>query len=487
MALQLFANIDRNKMISGLVVSATNLTERPAPQLVAGDKVSFDIFLTSKSGILDIQTYSIQRLALGALNATPTGGTYKIDYGGGSDSTLNFDATAQAFADAINANAPTVPSPVTGTQVAPFTYIIDFGANGTCALPTIESSLTPSSSVSVQRLITGDSSTKEKWLVRLYQDPIALVDTWTNIEPTTGQKGIRGALNLGTEGIFDLLDSNTSASTTMELELTDSAGNLQTIFQSPVTVFSQVIGEAIAGVIPAPQGIPTTATTFLNSFPSPTFAGDVTIEGSILGEADFDGEVTFQDSVTFQGDITGIDTSDVSGLSDALALKADLSSPTFTGTSTFSKITTGEIQCLTTGPLPADASPIHYDATEHRFRDYDEDPQNLMVIKKLNGKNGARVGVNIPVGQNPKCAFHVNYGGSSDGLPREALRVTGGAMFNEWVRIGHFTDAERDALTTPTNGTIIYNDEHHEFQAYIGGAQGTASKWQAFTMQNVST
>ena len=232
-----------------------------------------------------------------------------------------------------------------------------------------------------------------------------------------------------------------------------------------------------------PSALPASAITFLNTFPNPTFVNDViisggaelqvgsfvvdsstgnitsdvAIEGDITGEVGFDGEVTFQDTVTFQGDIV-------------------------TGTSTISRITTGEIQCPRSGNLPTDASPIKYDAAEHRFRDYDEDPQNLMVIKKLNGKNGARVGINVPASQDPKCALHVSYGGSSDGLPREALRVTGGAMFNEWVRIGHFTDTERNALTTPTNGTVIYNEDHDELQVYIGGAQGSQSKWQAISV-----
>jgi len=308
MALSLTGNIDRNTMLSGLVVSTTNLTERIAPQLVAGDKVSIDVFLTSSDGVLDIQQYAVQRLGLGVLNSKPTGGTYEIDYGGTSKSTLAFDASAQSFADAIEANAPSVPTPVTGTEIAPFTYIIQFGSNGTCSLPTINSStLTPSSTVSVQRLITGDSSTKERWIVRLYENPLALIDgSWTNIEPVAGRKGIRGALNLGTQGIFDLLDGNASTSVTMELELTDTDGNLQTIFQSPCIVFSQVIGESISGVIPTPSGIPAEATTFLNSFPNPEIVGDLDIQGGlqVFGDVTFEESVDFEKGAEFKDDVT---------------------------------------------------------------------------------------------------------------------------------------------------------------------------------------
>jgi len=338
MALSITGNIDRNTMLSGLVVSTTNLTERIAPQLVAGDKVSLDVFLTSSDGVVDIQQYAVQRLGLGVLNSKPTGGTYEIDYGGTSKSTLAFDASAQSFADAIAANAPTVPTPVTGTEIAPFTYIIQFGSNGTCSLPTINSStLTPSSTVSVQRLITGDSSTKERWIVRLYENPLALIDgSWTNIEPVTGRKGIRGSLNLGTQGIFDLLDGKQSAPVTMELELTDSAGNLQTIFQSPCTVFSQVIGESISGVIPAPSGIPSEATTFLNSFPNPEIVGDLDIQGGlqVFGDVTLEESVDFEKGAEFKDDVevTGggklkvgaleVDSTDGS-ISDKLTIKAN--------------------------------------------------------------------------------------------------------------------------------------------------------------------
>jgi len=181
-------------------------------------------------------------------------------------------------------------------------------------------------------------------------------------------------------------------------------------------------------------------------------------------------------------------TSDIADNAQAINVKADKSNSTLTGTTTVTKLVTGEIQCPTSGTLPTDASPINYDATEHRFRDYDESPSNLMVIKKINYVSGARVGINIPANQNPKVALHIAYGGSSNGLVREALRVSGGAFFNEWVRIGHYTDSERDNnIANPTNGTIIYNIDHHEFQGYIGGGQGSASRWQAFTMQNVST
>ena len=39
MGLQIFGNLDRNTVTSGLVLSATNLNQKAAPNLVAGDIV----------------------------------------------------------------------------------------------------------------------------------------------------------------------------------------------------------------------------------------------------------------------------------------------------------------------------------------------------------------------------------------------------------------------------------------------------------------
>ena len=97
MALQIFSNLDRTTLSSGLVVSTTNLTEKATPQLVAGDKVSIDVFLTSKSGIVDIQAFSVQRLALGLLNGKPESGDFNLDFSGGGDVDLDFDCSASSF------------------------------------------------------------------------------------------------------------------------------------------------------------------------------------------------------------------------------------------------------------------------------------------------------------------------------------------------------------------------------------------------------
>lgn len=169
-----------------------------------------------------------------------------------------------------------------------------------------------------------------------------------------------------------------------------------------------------------------------------------------------------------------------------ISSKADIASPTFTGTATASTIKTREIQCF--GTTTGSAEPINYDSNEHRFRDYDASPTNLLVIEKIDGYTGARVGINKEPSSSNAVALHIVAGKNSSTDEKDlGLKVTGGgAFFEKFLRVGHYTDTERDAINNPTNGTVIYNETHHEFQGYIGGGGGTAG-WKKFTMSNVST
>ena len=154
------------------------------------------------------------------------------------------------------------------------------------------------------------------------------------------------------------------------------------------------------------------------------------------------------------------------------------------GSVTSNKIITKEIQCEVGSAVGtgADAQPINYDAKEHRFRDFDAQPTNLMVISKFNGHTGARIGINKEPSSSNAVALHVVAGkNASTNVEDLALKVIGGAFFDDFIRIGHYTDATRP--TSPTNGTVIYNQQHHEYQGFVGGGTG----WQKFNMSAVST
>lgn len=238
MGLSIYANIDAVSLGTARVQSASDLRPRNFKQLSAGDQTVVDVFLTGQDGLQNIQDYPTRRLGIGALNARPTGGTWDL----GAQTGLAYNISDTALDTAITAEV----AACTVTELASFVYKVVFDANGAQSIPAVDATgLAPSSTVNIQRLVTGDASTREQWLIRIFQNPIALIDSsWTNISGN----GIRGALNLGTEGIYSLLGDSTSVTTNIELELTDTNGDIQTIFQVPITITSEVIGPGVSGV-----------------------------------------------------------------------------------------------------------------------------------------------------------------------------------------------------------------------------------------------
>ena len=150
------------------------------------------------------------------------------------------------------------------------------------------------------------------------------------------------------------------------------------------------------------------------------------------------------------------------------------------------QVVTSKILCEGAGGHST-AQPITYDSKEHRFRDYDgstNGPTNMLVVNKFDGYTGARVGINKDPSASNNVALHVVAGkNSSTNAEDLGLKVVGGSFFEDFIRVGHYTDTTRGQISNPTNGTIIYNSQHHEFQGYVGGGTG----WQKFNMGAVSS
>lgn len=239
MGLQIYGNIDAGNLLTGKVQSVNNLTATGIKNLVAGDGLEVELFLTSQSGLVNIQDYSV-RLAIGDLNARPTGGTWVL----GSSTNLAYNINETDLGTAIASEA----SANTTTELSPFVYKTVFTANGSQTIPTIDATgLTPSSTVSITKLVTGDGSTQEQWLTRIFRNPIALQDTWQNFTKARVGAGVNGVLGLGTPEIYSQFSSTvTSFESTMELEITDTDGNSITIFQIPVTIGGETIGAGIS-------------------------------------------------------------------------------------------------------------------------------------------------------------------------------------------------------------------------------------------------
>lgn len=151
-----------------------------------------------------------------------------------------------------------------------------------------------------------------------------------------------------------------------------------------------------------------------------------------------------EDTKAQWGQITGTLTTQ-SDLVSALNSKADTSNPTFIGNVTAPTLTTSEVQAVS-------GEAIEYDAIEHRFRDEDEQPNNLLVIKKENGIPIGKVGINH---NNPKVALHVVGGhAAGGGIDDEALRVVGSALFTSDNATGLVVAMDTDN-TASTSDPII--------------------------------
>lgn len=150
------------------------------------------------------------------------------------------------------------------------------------------------------------------------------------------------------------------------------------------------------------------------------------------------------------------------------------------------QVVTSKILCEGAGGHST-AQPITYDSKEHRFRDYDgstNGPTNMLVVNKFDGYTGARVGINKDPSASNNVALHVVAGkNSSTNAEDLGLKVVGGSFFEDFIRVGHYTDTTRGQISNPTNGTVIYNSQWHEFQGYVGGGTG----WQKFNMGAVSS
>ena len=254
MGQNLFINFDSETLTNSRCRAADDLRSKKFSPFVAGDSLVFDLFLTGTEGLLNIQDYPVVRMGVGDLNARPESGTYEV--GGFSLDYNHSAAELEATIESATGNGCTV------VELAPFVFKVSFDAVGAQAIPAIDSSdLTPRSTVDRQTLQLGDATTKEIWLWRLYANPVAFTDSFSNI----AGDGVRGTIPLSTAGIYDLLGDATSVKTFFEIELTDSVGDIITVLQTRIDLTGEVIGEGFAGYIPAPTPLSGDIQAFLAS------------------------------------------------------------------------------------------------------------------------------------------------------------------------------------------------------------------------------
>jgi hypothetical protein len=253
MGIQVFVNIDSRSLDTARARSVFDTRNIGFKELVVGDSEVFELFLIGDESRFDpaahdIQTYGV-RMGIGGLNTKPSAGSFDF----GAQTAIPFDVDAAGLDAAITAEVAACEV----VQLSDFVFKVTFDSPGAQTIPTIDATgLSPSSTISVIRTVDGDGTTPEEWQVRLFANPITINSTWDNFDLssyngkslTNPMKGIRGALNLGTAGVYALLGNSSSAATTVEIELTDIDGRIQTVLQMPVKLSGEVIGQGVTGV-----------------------------------------------------------------------------------------------------------------------------------------------------------------------------------------------------------------------------------------------
>jgi len=326
MGQSVYINFDTENLRSARCRGITDLRNQKFTQFVVGDSIELDLYLTGSDGALNIQDYSEIRLGMGNLDARPESGSYVV----GGTETLAYDHSAADLQTAVAA----ISSSNMTTELTGFVFKVQFDADGAQTLPTIDNTLLqPRSTVSVTRLVTGDATTKEVWLWRLFRDPLAFTNTFTNI----ADNGVRATLSLATAGLYELIEQSDSVKTFFEVELTSTDGNVRTVLQASVSLNGEVIGHNFSGTVPSGGAMPAEATAFLQSFPDPEIVGDLTSGGLILPTGATDGYVLTTDANgvgTWQaaagggawGDITGTlsNQTDLQAALDAKQVRTDV-------------------------------------------------------------------------------------------------------------------------------------------------------------------
>ena len=254
MAYSLFFNSAAPDPRSSLCKSVTNTTPASPPTWVVGDTMPLNIYVVNGSGVYDSisgdSTVGI-KLGLGLTGTTPSGGTFTITSGANTTSALVFNASASAVATALNNLASiTGEGGVTVSGAFPL-YQIDWNTTGTKGLCSADGGLlTPDSGATISRTHTGNGSVKERQILQLRQQPVAL-QTTPNFSLISN--GWTGSLSLATFALMNLLGSSDSKSMYLELELTDASGNVRTYGQLGTLIRNDVIDASSLIPVPVPS------------------------------------------------------------------------------------------------------------------------------------------------------------------------------------------------------------------------------------------
>lgn len=174
----------------GLAYSSfTGSTQVSNPSLYLGDKAQLEIYLVKDTGVPSYPREEIAypaglslRVALGPIDESPTGGTWKLSYGGDTTSAIPYNATTAQLQSALNALASiTSAGGVTVTKVGDNYNILFNNVGARTELTTDATSLTPLSTAGVAPLQVGDGSKPQIYLVHLQRTVAGLATTFNQV------------------------------------------------------------------------------------------------------------------------------------------------------------------------------------------------------------------------------------------------------------------------------------------------------------------
>lgn len=195
-------------------------------------------------------------VGIGESDTYPTGGTFQLDYNGSTTglTALAYNISASSLSTALNANAAvTAAGGVTVELIGTAgsggaLYAISFVTVGAKTLLVgTGTSLTPSSTVSVSRAVTGTASVKEVQTVRLLRAPYAFSSDWTLTSPS-GSVTVTAlaAGSMTTRAVFDValpaevnggsfrLTTGKAQQTRFSFGVSNTAGRKQVFTVTPV-------------------------------------------------------------------------------------------------------------------------------------------------------------------------------------------------------------------------------------------------------------
>ena len=170
-----------NRLYAGI----TSTQSAPTPLFKQGDEVNLELFLLKRSLTSGFEVVNFPedctiRVAIGKIDALPTGGSLSITYGANTTGAIAYNATASAIQTALNTLASvTSAGGVTVTLVSNSMFQVAFNSVGVRSGFTADSAgLVPTSSVKIIELRAGTASLTALYLFKVKQSAAVFQNSW---------------------------------------------------------------------------------------------------------------------------------------------------------------------------------------------------------------------------------------------------------------------------------------------------------------------